>query len=37
LLEQRGLSMDEAIDRVTVALEKAGAVHGQALLVEARA
>ena len=37
LLEQRGLAMDEAIDRVTVALERAGAVHGQALFVEARA
>ena len=37
LLEQRGMSMDEAIDRVTVALEKAGPVHGQVLLVEARA
>jgi SAM-dependent methyltransferase len=37
LLEKRGLSMDEAIDRVTVALEKAGPVHGQVLLVEARA
>ena len=37
LLEQRGLSMDDAIDRVTAALEKAGPVHGQVLLVEARA
>jgi SAM-dependent methyltransferase len=37
LLEPRGLSMDEAVDRVTAALEKAGPVHGQVLLVEARA
>jgi SAM-dependent methyltransferase len=37
LLEKRGISMDEAIDRVAVALEKAGRLHGQALLVEARA
>jgi hypothetical protein len=37
LLEQRGLTMDEAIDRVTVALDKAGPVHGQALVIEARA
>ncbi|HUQ29532.1 MAG TPA: methyltransferase domain-containing protein [Usitatibacter sp.] len=37
LLEQRGLSMDEAIERVTVALQDAGPLHGQVILVEARA
>jgi len=38
LLEKRGMSMDEAIDRVTAALEKAaGEQYGQAILIEARA
>lgn len=38
LLEKKGLTMDAAIDRVAVALEKLGGkAHGQALLIEARA
>ena len=38
LLEKRGMTMDAAIDRVAVALEKVrGNAYGQALLVQARA
>ena len=38
LLEKRGMTMDAAIDRVAVALEKVrGNAYGQALLVLARA
>jgi hypothetical protein len=37
-LEKRGMTMDAAIDRVAVALEKVrGNAYGQALLVLARA
>jgi len=38
LLEKRGMTMDAAIDRVAVALEKVrGNAYGQALLIQARA
>jgi SAM-dependent methyltransferase len=38
LLEQRGMTMEAAVDRVAAALEKVnGKAHGQALLIEARA
>ena len=37
LLEKRGMTMDEAIDRVAIALEKVrGNCYGQALLIQAR-